>query len=115
MDKYKELDTRISLMNSREWVHSINMLKTLEIEIDNENKDYTVIYKKENQRKNREFRFNKVEYVEENNSFIFISFQTDDEDEKLTDEIDSREVLMDIEIIDLTVEDKQDYSSGCYT
>jgi len=108
MDKYKELSIRLSLMNVKEWVKAIGTLKTLEF--DNKKKDYRVIYKKENQRKNREFEFHKVEYVEETYTFIFTSFSTSFEDGSLMDEVRSREVLLAIEIIDLKIEDKQDFS-----
>ncbi|HDI3121662.1 hypothetical protein FDA77_00975 [Clostridium botulinum] len=111
MKKDKELTIRLTLMNSKEWVQTINTLKTLQI--DNENKDYTVVYKKENQRKNREFTFHKVEYVEETKGFIFTSFELSDED-SLTDEMDSRETLMDIEIVKIRIEDKEDSSMGCF-
>lgn len=112
MDKNKELRIRLTLMNVKEWVQAISALRTLEV--NNENKDYTVIYKKENQRKNRKFQFHKVEYVEETNTFIFTSFITSWEDGSLTDEVNSREILMDIEIVDLKIEDKQDYSGYCF-
>lgn len=112
MDKYKELNTRLTLMNSKEWVNAIGTLKTLEN--DNEKKDYTVVYKKENQKKDRQFIFHKVEYAEERCTFIFTRIMTAYEDGSLTDEVSSREVLMDIEIIDLKIEDKQDYSAYCF-
>lgn len=111
MGKYKELNMRLSLLNIKEWVCAISALKTLEF--DNEKKDYTVVYKKENQRKNREFAFHKVEYVQATYTFIFTSFNTSYEDGSLTDEVSSREVLMDIEIIDFKIEDKIDWSGYC--
>ncbi|WP_102400476.1 hypothetical protein [Haloimpatiens massiliensis] len=105
MDKNKELNTRVTLMNNKEWVHAISTLKTLKL--DNKNKDYTIIYKKENQRKNREFTFHEVQYIEKTNSFIFTRFNESCKDATLTDEVNSKEVLMDIEIIDLEIQDKQ--------
>ncbi|MCB2297066.1 hypothetical protein [Clostridium tagluense] len=107
MDKYKEMRIRLTLMNDKNWVKAIGTLKTLEF--DNEKKDYTVVYKKEKQRKNSNFRFNKVEYVEETYTFIFTNFKSG-EDGLLTEKVNSREVIMDIEIIDFKIEDKQDFS-----
>ncbi|MBW9170754.1 hypothetical protein K2F43_05980 [Clostridium estertheticum] len=108
MDKYKELSMRLSLRNTKEWAKAINTLKTLEF--DNKKKEYTVIYKKENQRKNREFEFHKAEYVEKAYTFIFTSFSPSDEDGSLTDEVYSREVLLEVEIVDLKIEEKNDMS-----
>jgi len=103
MDKNKELSIMTTLMQSKEWRDVISKLK--ELEIDNKNKNYVIVYKKENQRKDRDFKFNKVEYVEETKNFIFTSFKVN-QDCSLSDEVTSREVLSVIEIIDLKISNK---------
>jgi hypothetical protein len=103
MDKNKELNVRTTLMQSKEWREVISKLK--ELKVDNQTKNYVIVYKKENQRKDWDFKFNKVEYVEETKNFIFTSFKVN-QDCSLSDEITSREVLLDIEIIELKIIDK---------
>ena len=112
MSKYKESNKRATLMNDKVWVETINDLKLLKI--DNENKEYTVIYKEKEQRKNREFQFHKVDFVSDTNSFIFTSFVERGEDGSLTHEVEDREVLMDIEIVNFKIEDKEDVSGYCF-
>ncbi len=103
MDKNKELNVRTTLMQSKEWREVISKLK--ELEIDNQSKDYVIVYEKENQKRDTKFKFNKIEYIKETLSFIFTSFRVNP-DCSLSDEITSREVLLDIEIIELKIIDK---------
>ncbi|MEH7526127.1 hypothetical protein V7149_23100 [Bacillus sp. JJ1503] len=103
IQKYKDMQKRLTLMQDPAWVKVIQALKSFKYD---DTKDYSVIFKEEKQRKNRNQNFHEVTYVEETDSFIFISYVLNFECSELTEEIRNRIVLKDIDIIDIRVTDK---------
>lgn len=104
MDKYREEQLRLTKMQDAEWVKTINELKTLEF--DAKSKGYCVFYKENNQGEQKEYSFNAVQYVEQTKNFIFTKFNRDRD----RDSVDSRVVLIDVEIEKYTTDgDDSDY------
>ncbi|RBP95388.1 hypothetical protein DFO70_103430 [Cytobacillus firmus] len=105
VQKYKDMEKRLTLMRDKDWLNAINSLKSLIIE---EDKEYSVTYRENRQRNNRTFGFHKVKFVEDTQSFIFTSFVSDWESGELTNEVRDKITLKDIDIIKYTVRDKPD-------
>lgn len=103
MDKYREEQLRVTKKHDTEWVKTITELKTLGC--DTKDKEYCVFYKENNQGEQQKYPFNAVQYVEETKRFIFTKFNTN------RDSVDSRVVLLDVEIEKYTTEeDDSDYN-----
>lgn len=97
MDKYKERELRVTRMQDANWVKTITELKTLGYNA--RDKEYYVVYKKNNRGKSKKYYFDEVQYVEETKSFIFTEFNRNSMDRsEILDTVDSKEVLLDIEI-----------------
>lgn len=95
-------------MNDKEWLESLKKLMDFQY---NDDYDYSVNYREDKQRKDRNFSFHKVQSVEETNSFIFTSFPIDWITGELEiDKVDNRLVLKDIEIIKININKKTDYT-----
>lgn len=107
VQRYKEMDKRVTLMQDADWVKAIGQLKEMKFE---EGKIYSAIYRQYQQRKKRSFTFHNVQFVEETDSFILTSYVSDWETGELTNEVDNKLTLKDIEIIKLDIEDEFDYS-----
>lgn len=88
--EYREMQKRLTLMQNPKWRSVIAQLKQFESE---KNKNYRIIYKKDNQKKPRSESFDKVQYVDETYSFIF----------------NDGFVLKDIDIIDIQKIDFKDF------
>lgn len=86
--EYKETQKRLTLMQISNWRSAIAQLKQFK---PLEDKDYQIIYRKDNQKKERNETFEKVQYVEETYSFVFN---------------DGYLVLKDVDIIDIHISDK---------
>lgn len=72
MDKYREEQLRVTKKHDTEWVKTITELKTLGCNA--RDKEYYVVYKKNNRGKSKKYYFDEVQYVEETKSFIFTKF-----------------------------------------
>lgn len=102
LEKYKETERRLTLMHDPVWVSTIASLKKYE---KDDEFDSTVVYRQDKQRNNRYFRFDKLQFVESTNTFIFTYYVNDDTG-KPTDEVFSRIELKDIDIIALKTSKK---------
>ena len=86
--EYKDIQKRTSLMQVAKWCSVIAQLKQFK---PLENKDYKIVYRNDNHRKDRSESFEKVQYIEDTHSFVFN---------------DGYLFLKDIDIIDINVSDK---------
>lgn len=105
-EDYKEMEKRLSLMHDSEWVKSINQLKTF---VYDPNYKYKILYREKQQKKNRTFYFQKVQFIEETKSFIFTRYLEDWENGKLTDEVRDKIVLKETDIIKYEISDKKEF------
>ncbi|MGX2959482.1 hypothetical protein JNUCC23_09465 [Peribacillus sp. JNUCC 23] len=103
IQRYKDMEKRVTLMQDKNWVKTIGDLKKFTYD---DTKNFSVKYREEKQRKDRTFSFHSVDYVEENYTFIFTTFVTSFENSELTDEVRTRLVLKDIDIISFRDTDK---------
>lgn len=97
--EYKDNEKYVTLLHNPKWVKKISDLKELKVE-EYENKNFYIIYRKDNQKQERKEQFYTLQYVEETKSFIF-------DDGKL--------VLKIIDIIDFEINDKPDLSKWVFT
>ncbi|MED4567953.1 hypothetical protein P9302_00415 [Brevibacillus agri] len=111
VNKHKEMEKLVTLMNDKEWVKTISALK--EFEYDG-NYNYKVVYREGTQRKNSSFIFHKLQFVEETNSFIFTSCMTDFKSGKISNEVRDKIVLKVVDIIKFEANKKPNYDFSIF-
>ncbi|ETI68140.1 hypothetical protein [Neobacillus vireti] len=108
VQKYKDMEKRLTLMHDKAWLQTIDEIKKF---VYDDNFRYSVTYKQDRQRNNRNFTFQDVSFVEETNTFIFTSFSYHWETGELEkDKVSDRLTLKDIEIIKVNKNEVEDYS-----
>ncbi|MCM2603738.1 hypothetical protein NDQ57_03350 [Rossellomorea marisflavi] len=107
VQKYKEMEKRLTLMHDKNWLKTLEDLKKFRYDKEY---NFSITYKKDNQKKNRRFTFQEVSFVEETNTFIFISYKENWETSELTDEVSDRLTIKDIEIINFNVKKPDNYT-----
>ncbi|MFD4931595.1 hypothetical protein ACFWMS_22265 [Peribacillus butanolivorans] len=106
IENYKDTEKRLTLLHDKEWVATINLLKNFHYD---DKFDYSVSYREGKQRKDRTFTFHSVLHVEETNSFIFTSYESDWESGELTKDVKNKLTLKDIEIINFNQREKPNF------
>lgn len=89
--------------------HAINQLKHFE----DKNKDYYIVYQKENQRMKRELKFNKVKILDRSN--YAIAMHTEDEADNVRYYHGEEVILHEDEIIAIRIIDPEEYDFVVYT
>lgn len=102
---YKEQEKYLSLLQDKEWVTMISNLRNLKC--DYEKNDYQLYYKQKNHKKPQSLYFHKVEYIEDNKTFIFTRYDIDEGE--ITDKVIDKVVLGITDIMNFEITNKSDY------